>query len=123
MFEIIEHKNRYLVLLFILVISNVFFAWSFFSISNEFKAREYTGTKSEINTKVLNFTSLFIKEVLKAEKEVDFETRLSLENSVRDLKDEEIIKYWQNFVGSKTEIDAQQSVKNLLEVLVNKIQQ
>jgi hypothetical protein len=53
---------------------------------------------------------------------VDFDTRLSLENGVRDLKDPEIMAEWQNFTGSKTEADAQNSVKKLLEMLVDKIQ-
>ena len=44
------------------------------------------------------------------------ETRLSLENAVRDLKDEEIMAEWQNFIASKTEADAQTSVKKLLGI-------
>ena len=79
-------------------------------------------SKVEINTKVINFTSLFVKKVLQADSEVDFETRLSLENAVRDLKDDEIMKEWQNFTGSKTEAEAQNSVKKLLGILINKIQ-
>ncbi len=75
----------------------------------------------EINEKVLEFSKLFIKQVFKAETEVDFETRLKLENAVRNLGDQEIMNQWQKFVNSKTEIQAQIEVKNLLEILVNKI--
>jgi len=53
---------------------------------------------------------------------LDFETRLSLENSVRDLNDPEIMAEWQNFTNSKTEADAQTSVKTLLGILISKIQ-
>ncbi len=75
----------------------------------------------EINEKVLEVSKLFIEKVLKAETEVDFETRLKLENAVRNLGDQEIMNQWQKFVNSKTEIQAQIEVKNLLEILVNKI--
>ena len=121
MFVLIEHKNLYSALVLVLLIGNIFFAWSFFSISDELKTLEGSREQVMTNAKVLDFTAMFIKEVLKAEGEVNFETRLSLENAVRDLKDEEIIAHWQRFVGSKTEANAQQSVKDLLEVLVNKI--
>jgi len=74
-----------------------------------------------INEKVLGFTRLFIKEVLKAQTEVSFDTRLKLETAVRNLEDEEVLNQWQKFVNSKTESEAQEEVKNLLEMLVSKI--
>jgi hypothetical protein len=45
-----------------------------------------------------------------------------LENEVRDLKDPAVMAEWQNFTNSKTEADAQNSVKTLLGILVDKIQ-
>jgi hypothetical protein len=41
---------------------------------------------------------------------------------VRDLNDPQIMAEWQNFTASKTEADAQNSVKTLLGLLVDKIQ-
>jgi hypothetical protein len=119
-----ENKKRILIIVFIgaLVIGNAFFAFNYFSISKELETVKRAETKTELNTKVINFTEMFIKKVLQTNTEVDFETRLSLENAVRDLKDEEVMTEWQNFVGSKTEADAQNSVKKLLEILVTKIQ-
>ena len=73
------------------------------------------------NDKVLEFTKLFIGKVLKAKTEVDFETRLKLENAVRNLEDKEIMIEWSKFIESKTEDGAQEEVKNLLEMLINKI--
>lgn len=96
-------------------------------------AKEYIETRKEleiakeslkvqqINEKNLNFTKLFIDQVLKAEKEIDFETRLKLENAVRNLDDEEILAQWNKFIESKTETEAQTGVKNLLDLLVGKI--
>ena len=60
--------------------------------------------------------------MLKAEKEIDFETRLKLENAVRNIGDDEILIQWQKFIESKTEAEAQTGVKNLLDLLVDKIQ-
>jgi hypothetical protein len=119
-----ENKNRLVLIIVIgiLIIGNAFFIPNFFFTFKELQEIKSTQTKTELNTKVVNFASMFIKKVLQAEKEVDFETRLSLENAVRDLKDEEIMSEWQNFIGSKTEQEAQNSVKKLLGILISKIQ-
>lgn len=106
-----------------LIISDVFFGLNYFLVKRELEMVKSTATKVEINDSIVNFTSLFIKKVLQAETEVDFETRLSLENAVRGLKDEEVMAEWQNFVGSKTEAEAQNSVKKLLGILISKVQQ
>jgi hypothetical protein len=74
------------------------------------------------NERIINFLKLFITKVLKAEGEVDFETRLKLENAVREIQDKEILDQWTKFTESKTEEEAQRNVKDLLEILVNKLQ-
>jgi len=119
-----ENKNRLSVIIIVgvFLIVVVFFGLNYFLTYQELQTIKTTQVKVELNQKVLNFTSLFIKEVLQAEGEVDFETRLTLENAVRELKDEKIMSEWQNFVNSKTESSAQTSVKNLLGILVDKIQ-
>lgn len=109
-------------LIIALVVGNLFFGYNYFNNYKELKALQTIHIKTELNQKIISFASLFIKKVLQADKEVDFETRLSLENAVRELKDEEIMAEWQNFIGSKTEAEAQNSVKKLLEILINKIQ-
>ena len=93
---------------------------------------EYTALKKELRTtraelsarqlneKVLDFYRLFIVKVLKTEGEVDFETRLQLENAVRELQDDEVLAQWNKFTNSKDEQEAQLEVKNLLEMLVEK---
>lgn len=116
-------KNIFItIIVLILLAGNAFFAYSYLNADKELKVLKANESKVETNAKVIEFTSLFIKKVLQADKEVDFETRLSLENSVRDLKDEEIKAEWQNFIASKTESDAQNSVKKLLGILITKIQ-
>jgi len=119
-----ESKNRLVLIIVIgaLVVGNVFFALNYFLLNRELNSAYSIRDKAEVNTKVVNFASMFVKKVLQADKEVDFETRLSLENAVRDLKDKEVMEEWQNFTGSKTEAEAQNSVKKLLEILISKIQ-
>lgn len=118
-----ENKKRVIEIIIVtLIVCSAFFAYKYFTLYKELQAVKSGQTKTELNQKVIDFTTLFIKKVLQADKEVDFETRLSLENSVRDLKDQEIMAEWQNFTSSRTEADAQNSVKKLLEILVGKIQ-
>lgn len=88
--------------------------------------RELSRTQSllnaqNLNEKILNFNGLFIEKVLKAESEVDSETRLKLENAIRDLNDEDVSDSWRAFVGSRTEAEAQKRIIDLLEILAKKI--
>ncbi len=118
-----NHKRTlWIIVIGALIIGNVFFGIRYFTQAKELEEIKSTQTKTELNEKVLDFASLFIKKVLQADSEVDFETRLSLENAVRELQDEQIMAEWQNFVGSKTEAEAQNSVKKLLGILITKIQ-
>ena len=94
---------------------------NYFEVTREFQTTKEALKVRQINENILDFAKIFINQVLRAEKEIDFETRLKLEYAVRDLADKEILKQWDNFVNSKTESEAQEQVKNLLEILVNKI--
>ena len=71
--------------------------------------------------KIVNFMSDFINLVLRAPGEVDFETRLKLENEVRDTGDEEIIAAWKAFTDAKSEQEAQDRVIDLLALLTGKL--
>ena len=110
-----------LIIVLILLAANVFLGVKYISLVKELRQTQAALQTQKTNEKVLGFLKLFIKEVLKAETEVNFETRLKLETSVRDLKDQEILNHWQKFVNSQTENEAQNNVKDLLEVLVTKI--
>jgi hypothetical protein len=106
------------IIIVILIAGNVFLGFQYFAIK---KSVAVVLQNQVFNDKVLVFTKLFIEKVLKTDKEVDFETRLKLENSVRDLNNEEILAKWQKFTESKTEEEAQIEVKDLLQMLVNNI--
>jgi hypothetical protein len=110
-----------LVVILILLVSNVFFIVKYFGLNKELIQTKITLEAQKTNTKVLDFTKLFIDEVLKADTEINFDTRLKLETAVRGLNDQDILTQWQKFTDSKAEGEAQLEVKNLLEVLVQKI--
>ncbi len=118
-----QHKNLpLLVLIGVLLLGDAFFGLGYFSQQAKLDQAAAVREKAEANAEVVDFSLLFIRKVLQAESEVDFETRLALENAVRDLGDETIMAEWQNFTDSRTEVEAQNSVKKLLEILVEKIQ-
>ena len=116
-----NQKTILTVVILILLAGNVFFGVKYFTVQEELKETKAAVETQKMNVEILDFTRLFIAKVLKAEKEVDFETRLNLENKVRSLNDEEILTQWQKFTESKTEAEAQENVKNLLELLIKKI--
>lgn len=116
-----NRKTTLLIIILLLIAGNVYFGWKYLNIRKELRQTQIVLETKTINGKVLEFTKLFIEKVLKAEIEVDFETRLKLENAVRNLNDEQILNRWQKFVDSKTEAGAQEEIKNLLEMLVSKI--
>jgi len=114
-------KTILIIIILFMLAGYVIFGFKYFAVQKELRQNQAALETQKTNEKVLEFIELFIGKVLKAETEVDFETRLQLENAVRNLNDEEILTQWQKFAGSKTESDAQTEVKNLLEMLVNKI--
>lgn len=110
-----------IVLVLILLAGGAFLSFKYISLAKELRQAQAFLETQNTNDRVLEFTTLFIDKVLEAETEVDFETRLKLENAVRDLKDNEILVQWQKFIESNTEDEAQKEVKNLLEILIGKI--
>jgi len=79
--------------------------------------------QKQVNKKVLDFRNMFTEKVLLIDKEVDFDTRLSLETAVRGLNDPEILARWQAFVNSQTKEDATIQAKKLLNLLIQKTSQ
>ena len=116
-----NQKIILIVILIILLTGNIFFGFKYFVVQKELRRNQEVAKTQNINDKILDFTKLFVEKVLKAETEIDFETRLKLENAVRNLNDEEVLVQWQKFIESRTEEEAQENVKDLLEILVNKI--
>ncbi|MDD2934867.1 MAG: hypothetical protein PHX25_00120 [Candidatus Pacebacteria bacterium] len=119
----ISSSKNYIQIIFVIVLlaGNVFFGGKYILSQKEFNQEKVVLENQKLNEDILNFTKLFIEKVLKTETEVDFETRLMLENAVRNLNDKDILKQWQEFVASQDENEAQEKVKDLLSILINKI--
>ncbi len=109
------------IVILILLAGNLFFGMKYFAVQKELRQTQATLEAQKTNEKVLDFSKLFIEKVLKGAEEISFEDRLNLENAVRGLNDEEVLTQWNKFIESKTELEAQREVKNLLEMLVGKI--
>lgn len=118
--------NRRLV--FIIITGIVVILLGYFITKTVVLSAELKEAKREIaadytNAQVLSFTKLFVDNVIGTKQEVDFETRLQLENAVRSIKDQEIMAGWNAFVGSKTEEQAQEEASKLISLLIRKISQ
>lgn len=110
-----------IIIIAILIAGNIFFSFQYLANYREARRLGAIANTQKINEQVLAFAKLFIEKVLKAETEASFETRLQLENAVRNLDDNKIMTQWQKFVESKTEAEAQEEVKNLLSIVIEKI--
>ena len=106
----------------LLLVANLFFAMQYVAAQKELREAQAALTVQTINERTLAFAQLFVEKVLQSEGEIDFETRLQLENSVRTIGDEEILAQWKKFTESQTEQAAQEEVKNLLSLLVRKVE-
>lgn len=124
-FNITSNINKKHVVLMVLIgllaFGNVFFAVKFFLKVKETQRLQKEVSTQQINTKVVSFLSLFIQKVLKSDEAVSFEDRLQLENAIRDINDPEILATWERFTGGTNEAQIQQGVKDLLTVLVKKV--
>lgn len=104
-----------------LAAGNIYFAIKCVSNDRKYQIAQERLDVSQYNKKIIYFLDLFIAKVLKSETEVSFDDRLLLENTVRDLDDPEVLAQWERFTGSSSEEQVQKEVKNLLELLVKKI--
>ncbi len=109
-----------LIVVIILVVSNIVFVKKYVSASRRAELAEASVLKTNLNAKILDFTNLFIEQVLQGKGEISFDERLVMETSVKDLKDQEISAQWRKFVESNDERTAQVEVTNLLKLLINK---
>ena len=116
--------NRKIIITILLILSligNAFLVGNYFLLKTNLVKAEKTIRQERTNKKIAEFATIFIDKVLRAGEDVDFEERLILETSVRDLGDDEISSQWRKFTESKTKEDAEREVKNLLELLFKKI--
>ncbi len=110
----------FVVIITLLLFGNLVFAFKYVQLERNNQKIQNVIEKNQKRQKVLNFGKLFVKEVLKAEGDIEFETRVELEKTIIDLQDETIMNQWNKFLSSETENDAQIEVKELLQLLFEK---
>jgi hypothetical protein len=102
----------------VLLATNVFFATRLIQVTGVAEEAQAAAQSSQSHRQEIAFLQLFIKHVLQTDGEIDFETRLQLENQVRALGDAEILGVWKQFVESTNPEEAQAAVGQLLILLV-----
>ncbi len=117
MIEISLKKTILVIFAILFFISVGFNVWLGYQLSLAVNAYE----RQQIDTKTVEFTKLFIEDVLMANTEISFDTRLVLETSVRSLNDQQIFDQWKRFTDATTKEDASNQAKFLLRLLVKKI--
>ena len=111
-------QNSFIAIIIIVsVAATIFFVYRYFGALKILEEADAKLQVQTVNGKVLDFGKIFVQKVLKAEKEIGFEERLLLESTVRGLGNDEILKKWKEFIDSKTEVEAQKAVKDLLEAI------
>lgn len=108
-----------IVIVFILLLGNIVFMTKWMKSKNQINS---TVSSTNDSKQTVQFLALFTEKVLMASGEVSFEDRIRLENDVRALKDGTILKGWEKFVESKTADEAQTNLRNLISILVKKIE-
>ena len=120
--RLLKNQKIILPLVVLLLAGLAFVSFQYMSVQQELRQTQAATAAQGVNEKVLAFTKLFIEKVLATETEVDFETRLQLENAVRAIGDDQILIQWKRFSESASEQEAQVEVKNLLSELIRKIE-
>jgi hypothetical protein len=80
----------------------------------------YALSQHIIRTEILDFRNAFENKFLLSDKDIDFDSRLSLETAVRGLDDSIILSQWEKFVGSQTKEEATKEAKKLMSLLIEK---
>lgn len=112
-------KVIYSLVVVVLFAGMVFFALRCAASLSEVREAKALLERERTNSQMLDFTAMFIDKVVQSKEEVDFETRLALENKVRELNNQAVFDQWNKFTASKTEAAAQVEVKKLLLLLLS----
>src|SRR3989344_5480024 len=100
----------------------IFFMIMSFKLQGKINVLESQPRLSVDANKSFIFMQDFISNVIGSSTEVDFETRLRLENEVRAINDPDILSKWKAFIASKNESEAQGHVLSILQRLIILVQ-
>lgn len=107
-------------LLIVLVAGNIFFSIQY---TENLKQESVVQTdNTAIRIQASKLLKLFVDVVLNTEgKPISYDDRVALENDVRQMKDFEVIKQWDNFVASPNPKMAQENAIAFMKLLTNKL--
>ena len=117
-----KKKQIYLIIIIILLASNLFLGVKYFNVSKELKETKNTVIIQQEKTKFTEFNKTFISEVLQTKSEVNYDTRLKLDEMVKDIDDKDLTAQWQKFTDSQTEKEAQEETVRLLGLVAERME-
>ena len=115
-----KQKQIYLIII-ILLSANLFLGVKYFNTNQELKETKAITAAQEEKTKFTEFNKTFINEVLQTKTEVNYDTRLKLDEMIKDINDQELTAQWQRFTDSKTEQEAQDETVKLLGLVAERM--
>ena len=115
-----KQKQIYLIIV-ILLLANLFLGIKYFDADKELKEMKSIIAVQQEKTKFTEFNKVFISEVLEAKSEVNYDTRLKLDEMVKDISNKELTAQWQKFTDSQTEKEAQDETVKLLRLLAERV--
>lgn len=117
-----ENKKKLIIIIIALLAAlNSYVLYKYYKERAVLKTARESLSAEILSNKTLNFTKLITEKIFGAEKNISFEERLFLENAARGLNDPIILENWNNFIASRNQNEAQNNLKQLLGILLNKI--
>jgi hypothetical protein len=109
------------ILLILLVAGNIFFSIQYIETIKQQSLQEQNTTDKSIE--ISRFLKLFINVVLDLDsnESISYDDRLNLENSIRSIKDVDLLRQWNAFVDSADANTAQKNAIILMKELTNKL--
>jgi hypothetical protein len=111
------------IIISVLIAGNICLGILYFLNYQELRQVQQQLKSQQTNEKVLFFAKLFVDKVLLGTGTVSFDSRLELENAVRDINDKEIFSKWQDFTNSQSDQESQTAAGSLLKLMFTKIYQ
>jgi len=106
----------------VLVVATIFFGYQYFALKSNLGDLQESMDQFLINEKTLEFTRIFVSDVLNADGVVDNKVRRNLDDIMDDIGDEELGEVWERLENSEDENEARDLVVDLLRLLSEKIQ-
>jgi len=110
------------ILMVLLVILNIFFSIQYTqNVKKQDEVLIAEADKIESRLQTAQFMKFFIDKVLSTNGSISFDDRKKLEEDIKTLGDETLVKQWGIFVSSSDSDVAQQSAVKLMSMLANRM--